>query len=195
MCSRIVFKAYSVFWCKLKFIKYSFSFANRFWNMKHHPALCSDFQAYYVPGLGGEREEDSADPMRQLREAVFGSEFDKRCIEFIPNYNTIFHWLSGIKGEITINTIAKLAKKHTKNRCGKVSFILFGHSNGGEIAVRAFEHLKNTLPEDEFQIVKRCSAIFTFGSPKWMRRDLAKVSFLRRYICSFPPTNLFPWVS
>jgi len=159
--------------------------------MEHHQKLCSHFQAYYIPGLGGTSEADSAETIRILRETVFGLEFEESCIKFIPNYNTAKEWSRGIQDKKAIHEIAKLAIQHTKNRCGKVSFILFGHSNGGEVAVRVFEYLKDILPANDFKRVKRCSAVFTFGSPKHMHADLAEVSFLRRCFCHFSQTHYF----
>jgi len=160
--------------------------------MEHHQKLCNHFQAYYVPGLGGISQASSAETIRILRETVFGLEFEESCIKFHPNLTTNIDWLSGNHDKKATEKIANLATQHTKNRCGKVSFILFGHSNGGEIAVRVFEHLKDILPANEFKRVKRCSAVFTLGSPKWIRHDLAEVSFLRRCLCRFPFYRLKP---
>ena len=157
--------------------------------MEHHQKLCSHFQAYYIPGLGGTSEADSAETIRILRETVFGLEFEESCIKFIPNYNTAKEWSRGIQDKKAIHEIAKLAIQHTKNRCGKVSFILFGHSNGGQIAVGVFEHLEGILSPNDFEKVKRCSAVFTLGSPKWMHPDLAEVSFLRRCFSRFSQTH------
>jgi len=156
--------------------------------MEHHQKLCKHFQAYYVPGLGGISQAGSAETIRILRETVFGLEFEESCIEFLPNYNTGIDWLSGKQDKKATEKIANLAIQHTKNRCGKVSFILIGHSNGGEIAVRVFEHLEGILAPNDFKRVKRCSAVFTLGSPKWMYPHLAEVGFLHRCFRHFSQT-------